>query len=695
VGTGAVSTPPRWPAALDAGRPWPLGATPADGGLNFALAAPDATGVELCLFDDQGSTELVRLALPACTHGVWHGQLPGGGPGLVYGWRVHGPWQPAQGHRFNPAKVVLDPYAREVVGRYDGSDLFLGHDPAHPQRPDGRDNAAVALKARVVAEPPPVADEAHVRVSAADTVLYELHVRGATMRHPQVPAELRGSYLGVSHPALLDHLRRLGVTTLSLMPLAHRADEARLLKLGLSNYWGYSPIAWFAPEARYASARPGASALRECREMVDALHAAGFEVLVDVVFNHSAELDEHGPTLSLRGIDNRRFHHLRPGHAAHYENWSGCGNVLNLAEPMVLRLVMDALRWWVQHMGVDGFRFDLAPALGRDAQGFSPRAAFFAALAQDPVLARVKLVAEPWDIGPDGYRLGQFPAPWQEWNDRFRDTARAWWLTGGVARGGFVHVLAGSSEVFRHGGRGPLSGVNLVTAHDGFTLRDLVSYRHRHNLANGEHNRDGHAHNLSTNAGVEGPSDDPAVLALRLRLRRALLATLALSLGTPMLLAGDDIGHSQRGNNNAYCQDNEITWLDWEHAEAGLADYVARCLALRRRHARLRQDRWLQDDEVRWLHPDGDVLAPPDWERVDKRAFAAWLADGGAGCELLLLFNPDTTPHRFTLPTAAGQPWRLVLRSDVDLVASILGDDAVLPAHSLWVAERGAAAGLA
>jgi glycogen operon protein len=676
-------------SVLGPGRPWPLGASLADGGLNFALAAPDATGVELCLFDAEGRTELRRLPLPRCTHGTWHGHLDGAGLGQVYGWRVHGPWNPAQGHRFNPAKLLLDPYAREVVGRYDGSELCLGHDPAHPQRPDPRDNAAVALKARVVAEPPPLPAQAHVHVPAEDTVLYELHLRGATMRHPGVPAELRGSYLGLAQPVVLEHLQRLGVTTLSLMPMAHRADEARLLKLGLSNYWGYSPIAWFAPEARYASARPGASALAECREMVDALHARGFEVLVDVVFNHSAELDEHGPTLSLRGIANRRAHHLRPGDAYHYENWSGCGNVLNLAEPMVLRLVMDALRYWVQHLGVDGFRFDLAPVLGRDAHGFSARAAFFAAVAQDPVLSRVKLIAEPWDIGPGGYRLGEFPAPWQEWNDRYRDSVRAWWLSGGMARGGFAHALAGSHGVFGPSGRGPLAGVNFLTAHDGFNLRDLVSYRQRHNLANGEHNRDGHAHNLSTNAGVEGDSADPEVRALRLRLRRALLATLALSLGTPMLLAGDELGHSQRGNNNAYCQDNEITWLDWAGAEDGLTDYVARCLALRRRHARLRQDRWLQDDEVRWLHPDGDALVPTDWERLDKRAFAAWLPDAGAGCALLLLFNPDATPHRFSLPTDGGA-WRLVLRSDQEPLADLLGEEVALPAHSLWVAERGA-----
>ncbi|WP_157265289.1 glycogen debranching protein GlgX [Azohydromonas aeria] len=676
---------------LAPGRPWPLGATLTQEGINFALAAPDASRVELCLFDAAGRTELRRLALPGCTHGIRHGFLPGAGIGLVYGWRVHGPWQPAQGHRFNPQKLLLDPYAREVVGRYDGSDLFLGHDPAHPQRPDTRDNAARALKARVVAEPPPLPAEAHVRVAPEDTVLYEVHLRGATMRHPGVPAELRGTYAGLAHPAFLDHVQRLGVTTLSLMPLAHRADEARLLKLGLSNYWGYSPIAWFAPEARYAS--PGGSPLAECRAMVDALHARGLEVLVDVVFNHSAELDEAGPTLSLRGIGNRAYHHLRPGDAAHYENWTGCGNTLKLSEPPALRLVMDALRFWVQHVGVDGFRFDLAPVLGRDAGGFSARATFFAAVAQDPVLAGVKLVAEPWDIGPGGYQLGHFPAPWQEWNDRSRDALRGYWLTGSLARGGFVHALAGSSEVFRPSRRGPLAGVNFVTAHDGFNLLDLVSWRERHNEANGEGNRDGHGHNLSVNCGVEGPSDDPAVAGLRLRLRRALLATLALSLGTPMLLAGDEIGHSQRGNNNAYCQDNETTWLDWANAESGLPDFVARCLALRRRHARLRMNRWFDDGEVRWLHPDGDRLAGNEWQRLDRRAFGAWLPDGGAGCELLLLFNPDGAPHRFTLPAGdGGEPgWRLVLRSDLDLVAPVLGDDAVLPGHSLWVAERGGA----
>ena len=683
--------------ALQAGRPWPLGASVEDGGVNFALVAPEASAVELCLFDPGGTRQTERLALPGRSGDVWHGRLAPAGPGLVYGFRVHGPWSPVLGERFNPAKVVLDPYAREIVGRYDGSDLFLGHDPAQPSQPDPRDNADVALKARVVADPPPLADTDHVHVPAADTVLLELHVRGATMRHPEVPAELRGSYAGLAHPAFLDHLQRLGITTVSLLPLVQRADEARLLQLGLSNYWGYSSIGWFAPEARFASGRPGHSALQECRAMVDALHARGFEVVVDMVFNHSAETDEWGPTLSHRGTANRLYYHLRPGDSARYENWSGCGNCLNLTQPRVLQMVMDSLRFWVHRIGVDGFRFDLAPILARGADGFNARSAFFAAVAQDPLLSRVKLIAEPWDIGPGGYRLGQFPPGWQEWNDRYRDAMRAFWL-GGASRGEFVHALAGSSSVFAPAGRGPLASVNLITAHDGFNLRDLVSYRERHNEANGEHNRDGHSHNHSVNCGVEGDSADPAVLAQRSQLRRALLATLLVSMGTPMLLAGDEIGHSQRGNNNAYCQDNEITWLDWAQADRALAEFVSRCVCLRRRHALLRREHWLRDDDVRWLRPDAQPLASRDWERHDERALAAWLRAGepaageAAAPDLLLLVNPGMAPQAFQLPRRAAGGWRLALASDSHRPPQDLGSDVLLPPHSLWVAESAASA---
>jgi glycogen operon protein len=677
---------------LGEGSPYPLGATPGPGGINFALAAPGATAVELCIFDTTGLQEQQRLALAACTDGVWHGRLPGGRAGLVYGWRVHGPWAPHEGHRFNPSKVLLDPYAREVVGRYDGEDLFLGHDPVQPERADARDNASVALKARVTA-PMPAPGLPRPRIAPGQRVLYELHVRGQTQLHPDVPAALRGTYAGLAQPAVLDHLQCLGVTTLSLMPVQHRADEVRLLALGLSNYWGYSPIAWFAPEARYWSGRPGTTPAGEFRAMADAVHARGMELVIDVVFNHSAETDELGPTLSLRGIDNTLYYRLRPDDRALYRNWTGCGNCLNLAEPRVLQLVMDSLRHWVTELGVDGFRFDLAPVLARREDGeFDPRAPFLAAAAQDPVLARALLIAEPWDLGPGGYRLGEFPPGWLEWNDRFRDAQRGFWLHRSTSLGEFAHRFTASSEEFSHDGRAPIASVNFVTAHDGFTLRDLVSYNERHNLANGEHNRDGHGHNLSRNCGVEGDTDDPAVLAERRRLQRVLLAALLLSQGTPMLLAGDELGHSQRGNNNAYCQDNDTTWLAWDRAEAGLGAFVARVLALRREAEALRHARWWPATPIegtpalRWLAPAGHAMTHGDWERGERHALAIVFEAAAPAASWLVLVNAEDRAVEFSLPPGR---WLRRLASDCEDDAHALPMNGAqrLPPASLWVAK--------
>jgi len=676
---------------LSTGSPYPLGATPGPDGINFALAAPRATAVELCLFDQAGEHEQQRLVLPANTDGVWHGRLPSGRPGLVYGYRVHGPWAPGEGQRFNPAKLLLDPYAREVVGRYGGEDLFLGHDPAQPVRRDPRDNAGIALKARVAAPLPPSAG-ARPRTAPNERVLYELHVRGHTRLHPEVPAALRGTYAGLAEPAVLDHLQRLGITTLSLMPVQHRADEERLLAMGLGNYWGYSPIGWFAPETRYWSGRPGSSPASEFRAMADAVHARGMELVIDVVYNHSAETDELGPTLSLRGIDNALYYHLRADDRALYENWTGCGNCLNLAEPRAVQLVMDSLRHWVTELGVDGFRFDLAPVLARRAGGeFDPRAPLLAAMAQDPVLADALLIAEPWDIGPGGYRLGEFPPGWLEWNDRFRDAQRGFWLHASVGRGEFAHRFAASSEAFRHDARAPTASVNFVTAHDGFTLRDLLSYNERHNLANGEDNRDGSNRNLSRNCGVEGDTDDPAVLAERQRLQRVLLAVLLLSQGTPMLLAGDEIGHSQRGNNNAYCQDNETTWLDWGRADAGLVAYVTRLLSLRREAGPLRHAQWWPEAPpaagaaaLRWLAPEGHAMTPADWERGDRHALAiAFDAPAPLACWLVLV-NAEAGPVEFRLPPGR---WLPQLASESDDDAATASGTLVRPPVSLWVAK--------
>ncbi len=663
------------------GRPWPLGAEvvdPADAwgpaGLNLAVWAPDATAIEVCLFDADGCVEQARLHLPVCTDGVWHGRLPELGVGTIYGLRAHGPWAPREGHRFNAAKVLLDPWAQAVVGRYGGPGvdlgLYVGHVEGDPAQPDPRDNAAVALKARVVAAAPASAPASAPsfpgpRVPADRVVLYEAHVRALTMRHPDVPAALRGSYAGVAHPAVTAHLRALGVTTLSLLPIHARADEARLQQLGLSNHWGYSTVAYLAPEPRYGSGRPGTTPEDECREMVAALHAAGLEVVLDVVFNHTAETDEDGPMLSLRGLANARAYHLQDaeGRLDRYVNWSGCGNCLNLNEPRMVELVLGALRHWVRHYGVDGFRFDLAPVLGRSAAGqggrFSRTAPFFAALQADPVLSRVRLIAEPWDIGPGGYQLGAFPPGWAEWNDQFRDTVRAWWLRGGSDRGALAHRFAASSAQFHHDHRAPTASVNFVTAHDGFTLHDLVSFDRKHNHANGEHNRDGHHHNCSWNGGVEGPSDDPATVALRLQLRRALLATLLLAQGTPMLLAGDELGHSQQGNNNAYCQDNAITWLDWSGRDGDLQRCVQRLLALRAALPALRQPHWLTGEahdgitDVRWWHPDGRPMAPEDWHASDDRALLIQLQDRQGGPAVLLAMNAGAAP-RPTVPPPAG-----------------------------------------
>ncbi|WP_179404288.1 glycogen debranching protein GlgX [Burkholderia guangdongensis] len=682
------------PDTLTPGAPYPLGARWDGHGVNFALVAPRAESVELCVFDPDGRRELARLPMPDCEHGVWHGYLAGAAPGLVYGYRVAGPHAPDQGLRFNANKVLLDPYARLVVGRYRAQAEFDGRDAAEPGRADPADNAAVALKARVVHEPYDWDNDAPPRVPLADTVLYELHVKGLTQLHPDVPPALRGSYAGVTSPAMLDYLQALGITTVSLLPVHHRADEARLQHLGLSNYWGYSTIGFFAPETRYASGHAGTTPIGEFRDMVKALHARGIEVVLDVVYNHTAETDEDGPTLSFRGIDNALYYRLRAGDPARYENWTGCGNCLDLSEPRVLQLVMDSLRYWVEEMHVDGFRFDLAPILARGARDFDAGSAFFAALRQDPVLARVKLIAEPWDIGPDGYRLGDFPAGWLEWNDRYRDTMRDFWLRGDDSAGtlgAFAMRFAASSDRFRHGGRQPAASVNFIAAHDGFTLRDVVSYDHKHNDANGEHNRDGHSDNHSWNCGVEGPTDDASVLALRARLQRALLATLLFSQGTPMLLAGDEIGHSQLGNNNGYCQDNATCWLDWARGEHALADYTRRLIALRKRYAALRHARWYEGDtrgaeraggqpdgqprnqphnqpddqpdnqpDIAWLTPEGTPMTAADWEDRARRAIGIRVAGPADAHACVLLFNAHAHDVVFALPPGA---WRVMLDS--------------------------------
>jgi glycogen operon protein len=652
---------------LHTGRPWPLGAQVVDGGVNFAVASAHATAVELCLFDADGRHELRRLVLPGRSSDVWHGFLPGAGAGLVYGLRAHGPWRPDRGHRFNPHKLLLDPWAREIVGHFDWGPQHLGGDAQFPQHMDGRDNAAGALKARVIDDRVDWGADRALRTPLEDSVLYELHVKGFSRLLPGVPDAHRGTYLGLASDAAIAHLQRLGITAVSLLPVQQHLSEQRLVQLGLVNHWGYNTLGFFCPDPRYATQPTGRAARDEFRTMVRRLHAAGIEVLLDVVYNHTAEGDEHGPNISWRGLDNASWYRLPPDHRSGYENWSGCGNTFNVHHPRGLQMVMDSLRYWVQHMHVDGFRFDLAPVLGRGHGAFERHGAFFKTLQQDPVLAGCKLIAEPWDLGPGGYQLGQFPHGWLEWNDRFRDTARAFWLGGECTRGELARRLCGSSDLFQAAGRSPLESVNYVVSHDGFTLADLVSYDLRHNEANLEGNRDGHGHNLSWNCGWEGPTTDPEVTQRRGRLQRALLATVLLSQGTPMLAAGDELGHSQGGNNNPYCQDNTTTWIEWNLADQDLLHYTARLVALRRQRLPL-AGRWytgLPDAHGRadlaWWRASGKALAAEDWNDRMSRVLGASIGAPGRGRQpLLLLINARDADVVFHLP--AGQ-WQLELDS--------------------------------
>jgi glycogen operon protein len=655
--------------ALLPGKPYPLGAHWDGEGVNFAVFSGHAEALDLSLFDPAGSVEQSRTPLPGRSRDIWHGYLPGAAPGLVYGWRAHGPFAPPAGHRFTPHKLLLDPYAREIVGRLDWSGAHGGTDPDNPHLPDARDNAAGALKARVVHDAFDWEGDTPPETSAAATVLYELHVKGFTQRHPGVPAALRGSYAGLASDAAIAHLLQLGVSAVSLLPVHQHLDEERLVGLGLVNYWGYNTIGFFCPEPGLACGVDGLSPRDEFRAMVKRLHRAGIEVILDVVFNHTAESDETGPTLSFRGLDNAAYYRLPPHGRAHYENHSGCGNTLDLRHGRVVQLVLDSLRYWVTDMHVDGFRFDLAPVLGRGDHGFRSDAPFFGAIAQDPVLSRVKLIAEPWDIGPDGYRLGGFPPGWGEWNDRFRDGVRAFWLGEAhgraVGRGEFAQRLCGSSDRFRTRHRCPSDSVNFVVAHDGFTLRDLVSFDERHNEANLEGNRDGHGHNLGWNCGIEGPTGDAGVNRLRARLQRALLATLLLAQGTPMLAAGDELGHTQGGNNNPYCQDNPTTWIDWAQADADLLAFTRRVLALRR-HAQPFRDAWYHGiadrhglHDLAWLSSDGSLLVGDAWNLSGDRMLGCLIGHPAkAGAPLLLLFNPDPIDRPFQLPAGV---WRGVL----------------------------------
>ncbi len=672
-----------WP-----GLPAPLGATFDGSGVNFALFSAGATRVELCIFDPQGRQELQRIALSACTNQVWHCYLPQARPGLLYGWRCTGPYDPARGLRFNPGKLLLDPYCKTLAGSLEWDGTQFGYDPgsdAEEVPPDAdlsfnpRDSAPGTFRCRVIDPAFDWGDDHPPAIAWHDTVIYETHVRGLTFKHPGVPRALRGTYAGLAHPAVIAHLKQLGVTTVELLPVHAFVDDYHLVRQGLRNYWGYNTLAYLAPEPRYAAA--GADPVAEFKSMVKALHAADLEVILDVVYNHSGEGNEHGPTLSLRGIDNLSYYRLDPQDPRRYQDFTGTGNTLNVPHPRVLQLVMDSLRYWVLEMHVDGFRFDLAAALARGADSVDPQGAFLGAIAQDPVLSRVKLIAEPWDIGPGGYQVGNFPPGWKEWNDRYRDCLRAFWKGDGGLLGEFAGRLTGSADLFA-ASRGPLSSINFITAHDGFTLADLVSFNTKHNEPNGEYNRDGSDNNRSWNCGVEGPTQDAQVNALRRRQRRNLIATLLLSQGVPMLLAGDEIGRTQGGNNNAYNQDNTTSWVDWDipPQERVFMEFVARLTAMRRAHPVFTRTDFLTGrtgadghKDVAWYTPQGAQMTVSDWRRDYARCLTVWL--NGAGTHrtdaqgrplsddsFALLFNAHFNAMDFVLPpAAAGRSWKLLI----------------------------------
>jgi isoamylase len=663
------------------GSPFPLGATPGDGGTNFAVASGVADAMTLCLFDDTGTE--TQIPLPDYDAGVWHGFVPGAGPGQAYGYRVAGPYDPARGIRCNPAKLLLDPYARSISGEVAFGPEVLGYAVDNPDAPSTLDSAGHMPRSLVVDEKFQWTDGSPLRRRYSDTIIYEMHVKGFTMRHPDVPAELRGTYAGLAHEAAIAYLVDLGVTAVELLPVHQNVPESFLVQRGLTNYWGYNTIGYFAPHNGYsAQVRAGRQGgqVAEFKAMVDALHAAGLEVLLDVVFNHTAEADHMGPTLCFRGLDNPAYYRLEPGDPSHYVDTTGCGNSLNAGDPVTLQLIMDSLRYWLTEMHVDGYRFDLAPTLARQEGGFDQMSAFFDLVSQDPVVSRAKLIAEPWDVGQmDSYDLGRFPPLWREWNGKYRDSMRDFWRSHRIGIGEFATRFCGSSDLY--GGaqrRRPTASVNLFTVHDGFTLADLVSYNDKHNEANGEANRDGSSDNRSWNCGAEGPTTDPAILALRKRQSRAMIATQLLSFGVPLLLGGDERGRTQQGNNNAYCQDNEITWFDWSSADAELLAFTRRLLALRKEHPVFRRRRYLagaEASELGWFTPAGTPMTAADWADPSALSLAVYL-DGSDGPDraedgtplldddFLALFNAWWEPLDFVIPaTRAGLVWRAEMDS--------------------------------
>ncbi|MDN4648563.1 glycogen debranching protein GlgX [Curtobacterium sp. PsM8] len=660
-----------WP-----GNPYPLGATYDGSGTNFAVFSEVAEGVELCLFDADGTEERVRL-VEVDAH-VWHAYLPTVGPGQEYGFRVHAPYDPANGVRSNPAKLLLDPYAKATSGDIDWDQSLFSYTFGDPDSTNDEDSAAHMVKGVVINPFFDWQGDRAPRIPYGETVIYEAHVKGLTETHPDVPEDQRGTYAGVSHPAVIEHLQRLGVTTLELMPVHQFVNDSTLQDKGLSNYWGYNTIGFFAPHSHYSSSGDGGQQVQEFKTMVRELHRAGIEVVIDVVYNHTAEGNHLGPTLSFRGLDNAAYYRLMDDDKRYYMDVTGTGNSLNVGHPHSLQLIMDSLRYWVTEMHVDGFRFDLAAALAREFYEVDRLSAFFELVQQDPIVSQVKLIAEPWDVGPGGYQVGNFPPQWSEWNGKYRDTVRDFWRGEPSTLGEFASRISGSADLYEHDGRTPKASINFITAHDGFTLYDLVAYNEKHNDANGEDNNDGESHNRSWNSGAEGPTDDAEVNALRLQRRRNFIATLLLSQGVPMIAHGDELGRTQQGNNNVYAQDSELSWIDWATADDELIQFTADVVKLRHDHPTFRRTRYFNGRPVRrgegeplpdvvWLTPAGDAMQPEEWDSGFGKSVGMYLNGEGirgrdargervTDVAFLTYFNAHDGVVTFTLPPEEYSP---------------------------------------
>ncbi len=693
------------------GKPYPLGATWDGQGVNFALFSQHATGVELCLFDSaDDENERERILMPEQTDNVWHAYLPEARPGQIYGYRVYGPYDPEAGHRFTPAKLLVDPYAKAITGELRYHDAVYGYTIGNAYEdltPDTRNSAVYMPRSVVVDASFEWGEDRLLATPLHESIIYEMHVKGFTKLHPEVPDHLRGTYAGLAMPQVIDYLKTLGVTAIELLPIHHHVDERFLVDMGKVNYWGYNTLGYFAPDSRYSSSGTAGEQVREFKSMVKAYHAAGIEVILDVVYNHTCEAGRLGPTLSFRGIDNLVYYRQPAGHLREYIDYTGCGNSLSMLHPRTLQMIMDSLRYWVTEMHVDGFRFDLAATLARGLHADSQLTTFFDMIHQDPVLSQVKLIAEPWDIGPGGYQVGNFPVLWAEWNGKYRDAIRRYWKGDDVSTSELAYRLTGSSDLYKHNGRRPYASINFITAHDGFTMRDLVSYDHKHNEANGEDNRDGENHNNSWNHGVEGATDDKKINALRARQQRNLMASLLLSQGVPMLLSGDERSRTQQGNNNTYCQDNELNWIDWRLDDAGrsMLAFTQKLIRLRNEHPVLHRRKFFQGrsihgssvHDIEWFRPDGQEMTDAEWGGSSARCMGMRL-NGAAMADrdergnvinddvLLLMVNSHDSTVPFKLPGGTKTKWELLLdtaQPDANGPSAVTGRAYKLTARSL------------